>query len=263
MWNHSECSAATSAMPARSSTIPALVVPAVPTTADHVPAAGVVPQRRPQRRTGEPMIPRRHRERADAEDMEGLAHRGVGVLADGDERAQRRNAVAPVRRGVAGDHERRQVAGGAARHEAAAGLLREPRLRREDAQRLVLGHHHPGRLEPRGSVQRRARDEHVEEEGGLGRRGRDERQEARAVARHHRRRELVDEELQHLGGVRSLRRHEAGELGIERGDEATEVEGHRIHRQALPAGREDQVCHRLVVVEHRARHQTRGSPDPG
>ena len=65
--------------------------------------------------------------------------------------------------------------------------------------------------------------------------GRDERQEAWAVARDHGRGQLVDEEVQDLGGVVALGPHEAGELGVERLDEAAEVEGDRVHGQALAA----------------------------
>ena len=68
---------------------------------DVAPAAG----RRagpPQRVAGQPMVQRRHGQRAHAEHVQGLADRRVGVLADGDERplaAPRPGAGRPPCRG--------------------------------------------------------------------------------------------------------------------------------------------------------------------
>ena len=57
-------------------------------------------------------------------------------------------------------------------------------------------------------------------------------------------------------------RHQPRQFGVERLDEAAEVEGDRVHGQSFPAGRQDEVGHRLVVVEHLARHQAGGSSGP-
>ena len=56
---------------------------------------------------------------------------------------------------------------------------------------------------------------------------------------------------QHLGGIVALGAHEPGQFRVQRLDEAAEVECHRVHGQAFPARRQDEVGHRLVVVEHR------------
>ena len=53
--------------------------------------------------------------------------------------------------------------------------------------------------------------------------------------------------------------HQPGQLGVERLDEAAEVEGDRVHGQPFPARRQDEVGHRLVVVEHVACHQAGAS----
>ena len=196
MWNHRECSAATSATPARSSTMPALVVPAVATTP-------MTSSRRWDPRAARPAAPSRSGGgRAVAtvsvptpSTWSALPTEECASSLRATSGRTGRVGLAPVPRRVAGHHERRQVAGRTARHEAAAGALGQAGLRRQHAEGLVLGHDDAGRLEPGGAVQRRAGDEHVEEQRGLRRRGRDERQEARAVARDHRRGQLVDEQL--------------------------------------------------------------------
>ena len=184
------------------------------------------------------------------------------VLAQSNEGTQRCCGAAPVLGRVAGHHQSRQVARRSTGDEAAACSLGEVRLRRQHPEGLVLGHHDASRFEPGRAVQRRARDEHVEEQRGLGGRGRDERQEARAVARDDRRRQLVHEELKHLGCVVSPWPHEPRQFGVERLDEATEVECDRIHGQPFSAGRQNEVGHRLVVVKHLAWHQADGSSGP-
>ena len=73
---------------------------------------------------------------------------------------------------------------------------------------------------------------------------------------------LSTKSLQHVGGVVALGPHQPGQLGVERLDEAAEVEGDRVHGQALPARRQDEVGHRLVVAEHR-RSPSGGCALPG
>ena len=85
--------------------MPALVVPAVATTPITSRTARIVAQGGPQRVAGEAMVARGHGERPDTEHVTGLAHRGVGVLAHGDERPRRCLRPAAMCRGVAGDHQ--------------------------------------------------------------------------------------------------------------------------------------------------------------
>ena len=75
--------------------------------------------------------------------------------------------------------------------------------------------------------------------------------------------ELVDEELEHVRSVVALGAHQPGQLLVERLDQAAEVERDRVQGQPLPARRDDQVGHRLVVVEHRVRHQAGEGSGPG
>ncbi len=211
MWNHSERSAATSATPARSSTMPALVVPAVATTAMTSSARGC-PSRaarsaRPVSRwssvgTTSASTPMTWRALPTEEWASSLT--ATSGLC-------RSEPAPPVAGRVAGHHERREVPGRAARHEAAAGPGGQAGRPGDDLERLVLGDHDAGRLQPRRPVQRGAGDEHVEEERRLGRGGRDEGQEAGAVARHDRRGQLVHEQPHDLGGVVPLGAHQPGQ----------------------------------------------------
>ena len=191
--------------------MPALVVPAVATTAMTSSARGCPSQGGPQRQAGQAVVLGRDDERLDADDVEGLAHRGVGVLTHRDQRTGGSDPAAPVAGRVAGHHEGREVPGRATGHEAPPGPGGQAGRPGDDLEGLVLGDHDAGRLQPRGPVQRGARDEHVEEERGLGRGGRDERQEAGAVARHHRRGQLVDEQPHDLGGLVPLGSHQPGQ----------------------------------------------------
>ena len=111
-------------------------------------------------------------------------------------------------------------------------------------------------------MQRRARDEHVEEEGGLGRRRRDERQEARAVAGDDRCRQLVDEEL----AGRAPRRcppaasgRPARRRARRPGRRSRAARGPCAGAPGTPGHHE--LGHGLVVFEHpRARIQVSGLP---
>ena len=161
----------------------------------------------------------------------------------------------PVGGGVPPDHQARQVPGRTAGHEAAARPFGQAGQVGEDPQRLVLGGHRSGGLDPRGPVQRRAGHHHVEQQGGLGRRGGDERQELRAVARHHGGGQGLVEQLHDHGRVDPARGHQPVEAGGQRlVDGAAVVERHRVERQAPPAVVEDEVGQLLVVDEHRVAH---------
>jgi hypothetical protein len=60
--------------------------------------------------------------------------------------------------------------------------------------------------------------------------------------------------MQDLGGIVPLGRDEAVEGVLGYGDEAAEVERHRIHRQALAAVVKHGVSERGVVPEHLVAH---------
>ena len=103
--------------------MPAFVVPAVATTAITSSARGW--SRRATARKagpGQAVVLGRDDECLDADDVERLAHRGVGLVAHGDQRVGRPDAAAPVAGRVAGHHEGREVPGRAAGHEASPGL---------------------------------------------------------------------------------------------------------------------------------------------
>ena len=124
-----------SAIPARSSTRPALVVPAVATTAKTsarrlgpATSASAAPVSRPRASPGTCEDPDVHHARR-------WTDRGVGVGGAGQRPAARRDGVepvleAPLLRGVPGRDERRQVADRAAGDEAAAGRRRPARAAR-------------------------------------------------------------------------------------------------------------------------------------
>ena len=102
MWNHRECSAATSATPGEVVDDAGVRRSRRGDDADDVGAPRVVAQRGAQRVAGQAVVVRRHGERPDAEHVERLADRRVRVLAQGDERTQRvrrRGAGAPPCRG--------------------------------------------------------------------------------------------------------------------------------------------------------------------
>ena len=168
-------------------------------------------------------------------------------------------AMAPVRRRVAGDHERRQVAGGPARDEAASGSSGRPACAASTPRAWFSATTTPAA----SSQDVPCSDEHEtnmskSSEAFVGAAGMNDRKrglshETTAVD------SLSTKSFSTWAASLPSGRHEAGQLGVERVDEAAEVEGDRVHGQAFPAGREDQVRHRLVVVEHRTRHQARGS----
>ncbi len=204
---------ATSATPARSSTIPALVVPAVATTptTDSSPAsASVASSAAPVSRwssagTSSGSAPITCR---------ALADRGVGLLADRDQRPgsdvrPRGPAVSRATRSA----ERLPIEPPETKQPPAeSGRPAKPASTDEG---LVLGPHRAGRLEPGGALERRARDDHVEEERRLGRHRRDEGQKPRAVRRDDGRGQLVLEDRRgpsrgRSGPARSGRRARGG-----------------------------------------------------
>ena len=97
----------------------------------------------------------------------------------------------------------------------------------EERQRLVLGDHDAGRLEPARPVETRAGDDHVEEQGVLGRRVGDEGEEARRVDRDDRRGQFVAEEVEDLVGRVALGADLRRELGQGNLGQAAEVQGDR------------------------------------
>ncbi len=115
---------------------------------DHVVTPRVVLQDGAQGGTGEPVVLARHQQGLDAQHLEGLSHRGVGLVADGDQRPLRYPAVPPVGRGVAGHHQRRQVAGRAAGDETPARTLWQSGQSGQHPEGLVLGGHRAGRFHP-------------------------------------------------------------------------------------------------------------------
>jgi hypothetical protein len=149
------------------------------------------------------MVFGRDQQGLDPDDVEGLADRGVGLVTDGDAGVIRGPPL-PVGGGVAGHDQSREVAGRSTRHEAATGAGGKPGQPGQYGERLVLRSYRTCRLQPRGALDRRARHDHVEQQGRLGGGGGDERQEAGAVARDHRLRQLV-EGLHHVPRVVPLR----------------------------------------------------------
>ena len=150
---------------------------------DDVVAPRVGGQRGPQGLAGQAMVVDRHEERFDAEDVQRLAHRRVGLLADGHHRSLGGGVAHPdpvvSRPTMRPDRLPAEPAG----HEAAAGTLGQTGQVGQDPEGLVLGRHRPGRLDPRRPLERRAGHDHVEQQRGLGRRGRDEGEELGAVHR--------------------------------------------------------------------------------
>ena len=117
--------------------------------------------------------------------------------------ATRKRRPRPASPGLAlghlpGDHQGRQVPRGAAGDEAPARRAGQPGPVGDEAQHQVLRVDRAGRLQPGDALDRRARDEHVEQQRGLGRRGRDEAEEPRAVGGDHRRRHDRGVGAQHL-----------------------------------------------------------------
>ena len=115
---------------------------------------------------------------------EGVDDRGMRVLAHHHPRPSAGKCVteSPLP-GLSGHRERRQIAGRPTGDEASAGALRQSGLVGYQSQDAVLGGDRARCLEPGDALDRRAGDEHVEQQARLGRRGRDESEEARAVRR--------------------------------------------------------------------------------
>ena len=203
------------------------------------------------------MVRRRHDERVHAEEVEGCADRGVRLLADRTAQVSRVGTRPGATTVVASHGERGEVAERAARDERPARALRHPGAVGQERQQLVLGHHHAGGLEVARAVERRARDDHVEQQGGLRGGVRDEGEEPRVVDRHDGRGQVVSEQLEDLLGVVALLVEEALDARGGVIADPTEVERWRIDGQALAAVLEDGVRHRGVVGEHRVTHVAR------
>ena len=115
---------------------------------------------RTERIAGQSMVGHVDDERVDVEDVEGVPHRGVHLVADGDPQPL------PARRGtervrepaaalVAGDGQGREVPGRASGHEGASRLGGHPGSVSEPAQHLVLRRDRTRGLEPGDPLQRR------------------------------------------------------------------------------------------------------------
>ena len=195
-----------SARPARSSTMPAFVVPAVAAIAHTESGSGSAAR---ARSSAAPVSRSASSDSTTSASQSRIRKRArdrrMRLLADRDPPAVGATTAARRRR-LPGDHERRQVSGRTTRDEASARGRREPGEVGEEPQRLVLGVDRARRLQPRRRVDRRRRDDRVEHERGLGRRGRDEREEPRAVGRDARGREHLGEHPEHGFGVTALGR---------------------------------------------------------
>ncbi len=218
------CSAATSATPSRSSIRPRFVVPPVATTAKRpsVPCSTSA-RRRPSpvsRPSSERWTPITSMSSTRAAERIGR----VRLLRRGDAEAGRVRAAVPLEVGVARRDERGEVAERPALHEDAAGAGRQVGQLREPGERLVLREDRAGALEPRAAVDRRRRDDEVEEHGRLRRRGGHEGEEARVVDGDRRGREDVREDPQRLLPAEALRRDRAAGLGAQRVGVARPVE---------------------------------------
>jgi hypothetical protein len=144
---------------------------------DREHAVVVALERGPERRAGQAAP--RDVERAGVHDAQHRPHRGVHLLADRHARRLGAAVARPLARGVQG----RQVAVGAALDEAAAGRVGEAGQRRQPRERLVLGVHGAGRLQPRAAVERVDADQQVDERGRRRRDAGDEGEIERVVDR--------------------------------------------------------------------------------
>ncbi len=100
--------------------MPALVVPAVATTPTTSSDRGWWASTAAQPRAGQAVVLGGDDERFDADDMERLADRRVGLVAYRDERAGRPDPAPPVTGRIAGHDERREIARRTSGHEASA-----------------------------------------------------------------------------------------------------------------------------------------------
>jgi hypothetical protein len=188
--------------------------------------------------------------------------RRVGVRRTDEQPADAVEAsTGPLAPAPAGGDERRQVAAGATAHEHPARTRVEPCEVADVAQRLVLGEHRPGTLEPRPGVDARGADDEVEQDRRLRGRGRDEAQEPGVVDADARGGEHVAEHPQRLETADATRGDGApshrgqvggGAGGVERG----RVEPHALDR--VSQHRLGEHLHRGVVLVHHRRGRTAG-----
>ena len=230
------------------STMPKFVVPAVATTANTPsPAASSAvrsasPRMRPSASVATPT-------KSTSITSRGVLDRGVRLARRDDLPAAVVVGDPAAAGGVARGHQRGQVALRAARDEDAAGAGGQADEVGDEPQRLVLGVHRAGSLEPRAAVDgRRAADE-IEQHRRLGGGGRDERQEARVVDRDARRREHVAEQL-----AAPPRRPCPSAVivwparSVQLGARLRTVERHRIHPQAPGRVGEDRLGELLGLI---------------
>ena len=147
---------------------------------------------------------------------------------------------------LTGDDQRRQVGGRSAGDEAAARGRRQPGPVGDQAQHLVLRVDRARGLQPGDALDRRAGDQHVEQQRRLGRRGRDEAEEAGAVRRDHRGSQARGVHAEHLVRVVRQVAQQAAQRGVERGRVARAlVQRDRVQPQPVLRVREYRPDHLL------------------
>ncbi len=151
-----------------------------------------------------------------------------------DHRAQPPRRCQPPLGGLARNGQRGQVGGRAAGDEAAAGAGRQPGPIGDEPQHLVLRVDRAGRLQPGDALDRRAGDQHVEQQRRLSRRGRDEAEEAGTVSGDDGWRERRGVHAQHLVRVMAVVAEQPGQRDVQFGRVAGAlVERHRVKPQPV------------------------------
>ncbi len=187
-------------------------------------------------------------EHVDVHHLGGRVDGGVRFVCGGDAQPRRPLAAALGQVGVAGGDQRREIADRSAGDEAAAGLFGHTGQVGDPAQRLVLGVHRPGALQPAAAVDRRGADDQVEQRGGLRRSRRDERQVARVVDRHARIGEHFVEDPQRLGPAQALLGHCGADRSGQLGGCARTVQRYRVQPQPIARVGQDRLCQSLGHV---------------
>ena len=255
MWNQSARSSATSATPSRSSTIPALVVPAVATTpitsdprgSSRSAARSASPVRRwSSTGTGNVSTPRTWQ----ALPTEEWASSLMAIRGRSGASARRRYAV--VSRATM-SAERFPAEPPATKHPPApsgkpACSASTPRAwfsatttPAASSQEVPWSEEHDTNMSKRSDALVGA--------AGMKERKRGLSHDTTARA------SLSVQSSSTWAGSLPFGTHQARQLGVEGGHEAAEVERDRIHGEAFPAGVDDQVGHGRVVVEHGIAHQ--------
>ena len=185
----------------------------------------------------------------------GLGDRRVRPVA-ADDQASRAvvgaaSVVSPL---PAGGQQRRQVAGRAAADEHASGLGGKAGEVGDPAQRLVLGEHRAGSLDPRAGVDARRPDDKVEQDRRLGGRRRHEREVAWVVGGDARRGEHLAEDAQGFQPANPRRRDRTPDHRSQLGGRSRMVERRRLHPHAVDGVAHDRLREHFtgaVVAVHR------------